>query len=234
MANFGLRDLRLVAPRDGWPSEKAQSASANAIEVVDNAKVYETLEEAIGDFQYIFATTARPREMVKNIVTPETAAKLMHSETNNGTNCAILFGCEKSGLTNTEISYANEIIIAPVSPDCASLNLAQAVLLISYEWYRQKPEATLGRKTTFDGPANEGLHLKDTTPASKHDLITLFNHLQCELEQSGFFRVKEKTPQMMRNIRNMITRMQLTAQDVRTIRGMISSLVSRRERSNRD
>jgi len=234
MANFGLRDLHIVSPRDGWPNEKAKSASANAISVIENAVLHQSLEDAIKDFHIIFATTARPREMVKEIISPENAAIEMHQNIKNQRKIAILFGCEKSGLTNTDLSFSDKIIIAPVASECASLNLAQAVLLIANEWYRASNKLTLGRKTAFDGPAIEGTRFKGTHPATKDDLITLFNHLQCELEESGFFRIEEKTPQMMRNIRNMITRMPLTAQDVRTIRGMITSLVSSRKKSDRN
>lgn len=225
MANFGLNDLRIVNPRDGWPSEKAQKASANAVHVVDAAQIYATLEEAISDLQYICATTARPRDMVKEILSPESSAKIMHQKVENNQKVGILFGREKSGLTNTDISFADSIVIAPVDPECASLNLAQSVLLMGYEWRRQLNLPTLGRKTQFDGPAKEGTLLKENRPATKKELTGLVNHLKKELENTGFLRTVEKTPQMMRNIRNMIIRMQPTDQDVRTLRGIIGSLV---------
>lgn len=225
MANFGLRDLRIVNPRDGWPSEKAESASANAIEVVKNARIFPTLEEAIKDLHYVCATTARPRDMVKEILSPETAAKTMKQRAETGQTIGILFGREKSGLTNTDISFADSIVIAPVDPECASLNLAQSVLLMGYEWRRNTDNSSLGRKTDFDGPAIEGIELKTNRPATKQELTGLFEHMQKELEFSGFLRTVEKTPQMMRNIRNMIIRMEPTDQDVRTLRGMIVSLV---------
>lgn len=239
MANFGLKELRLVAPRDGWPNEKAQKSSANAINVINDAKVFETFEEAIHDIHYLCATTARPRDMVKQIFSPETAAQSMHKHSAKGEKTAILFGPEKSGLTNTHISHADAIIIAPVDPTCASLNLAQAVLLLGYEWRRscnepysknhtnssKSPPISLGRETQFDGPAREGTDLKQNRAATKAEMDDLFKHLQKELEFSGFLRTVEKTPQMMRNIRNMIIRMEPTDQDVRTLRGMIGSLV---------
>jgi len=225
MANFGLKNLRLVNPRDGWPNEKAQKASANAIEVVNSATVYGSLEEAIADLQIIFATTARPRDMVKEILSPQSAACAIHKQAKQGHSTGILFGCEKSGLTNTDISYADAMVIAPVDPTCASINLAQTVLLIGYEWYKNINKTNLGRKTKFDGPAQEGTLHKETRPATKQELIALFEHLNTELENSGFLRTAEKTPQMMRNIRNMIIKMHPTDQDVRTLRGMIASLV---------
>lgn len=238
MANFGLDELRLVSPRDGWPNEKAVSASANAVHVIDKAQIYDTLENAITDLQFVYATTARPREMVKEVVSPKNAAKSMHEQINQGARVGILFGREKSGLTNDDISFADKIIIAPVDPNCASLNLAQAVLLLAYELRcsenNPKSQETLGRKTQFDGPAIQGTQLKSTHPATKDDLIALFNHLKYELEKGGFFRTVEKTPQMMRNIRNMIIRMQPTDQDVRTLRGIITSLVKGRPNSNKN
>ncbi len=225
MANFGLEELRLVAPRDGWPNIKAEKASANAVHVIHGAVVFERFEDAIADLNHILATTARPRDMVKPTQSPESAATTIHKKSALGQRTGLLFGREKSGLSNREISFSDSIVIAPVNPDCASLNLAQAVLLMGYEWRKQLESASLGRKTRFDGPAREGTYLKDTRHATKQELIALFEHLQTELESSGFLRTVEKTPQMMRNIRNMVIRMQPTDQDVRTMRGMIASLV---------
>lgn len=224
MANFGLTELRLVAPRDKWPNEAAEKASANAIDVVKNAQIFNDFASAIEDLHHLVATTARPREMVKPTESPETAAKALHESSNNGMKTGILFGREKSGLTNDHISHCDAIVIAPVNPNCASLNLAQAVLLMGYEWRKHSQNTTLGRKTQFDGPAKEGLFYKTTQPATKQEMSGLYEHLQTELEQSGFLRTVEKTPQMMRNIRNMIIRMRPSSQDVRTMRGMIASL----------
>lgn len=225
MANFGLTDLRIVNPRDGWPSEQAEKASANAVEVVKNARIYDCLEKAIADLHYVCATTARPRDMIKEVLSPETAATTMHKKVALNQNIGILFGREKSGLTNTDISHADAIVTAPVDPNCASINLAQSVLLLGYEWRKQLNHSSLGRKTQFDGPAIEGISIKENRPATKEELTGLVNHLKKELESSGFLRTVEKTPQMMRNIRNMFIRMQPTDQDVRTLRGIIASLV---------
>ncbi len=227
MANFGLKELRLVNPRDTWPNEAAEKASANAIDVVKNATLFENLEDAIADLHHIYATTARPREMVKPVLSPESAATLIHEKQKHNAKTGILFGREKSGLTNTEISFCDAIIIAPVNPNCASLNLAQAVLLMGYEWLKQAETNSLGRETQYDGPAQEGTCYKHASPATKQELTALFTHLKSELELSGFLRTVEKTPQMMRNIRNMIIRMQPTDQDVRTMRGIIASLANR-------
>lgn len=226
MANFGLTELRLVNPRDGWPNEKAETSSAIAIDVIKKAQLFDTLEEAVADLQFICATTARPREMIKQILSPETAAKAIHKASNSNQKTGILFGRENSGLTNTEISFADAIVIAPVDPECASINLAQTVLLIGYEWRKNSGNNTLGRKTQFDGPSKEGTPSLATRPATKQELIGLFEHLKNELDVAGFFRTVEKTPQMMRNVRNMVIRMKATDQDIRTMRGIIHSLVN--------
>ncbi len=230
MANFGLKDLRIVAPRDGWPNEQAQKASANAISVIETAVIFDCVEDAIRDLHFVCATTARPREMVKPVLSPETAAVRVHAYAEKSQRTGILFGREKSGLTNTHISFADAIVIAPVDPECASLNLAQAVLLMGYEWRRHYNNETLGRQTRFDGPAREGMRLKQAQIATKAEMLGLFDHLKIELEKSGFLRTVEKTPQMMRNIRNMLIRMQPTDQDVRTLRGIITALTKGTDR----
>ena len=232
MANFGLKDLRLVAPRDKWPNEAAEKASANAINVIKNAQVFDNFTTAIADLNHLLATTARPREMIKPIQSPESAAKDLHKYAASGLKTGILFGREKSGLTNEHVSHCDQIVIAPVDPECASLNLAQAVLLMGYEWRKHCETLTLGRQTQFDGPAKEGLALHTTRPATKQELTGLYEHLKTELVHSGFLRTVEKTPQMMRNIRNMIGRMRPTDQDVRTMRGMISSLAKGQHNSD--
>lgn len=232
MANFGLDELRLVAPRDIWPNEAAEKASANAVHVVRNAVVFDRFEEAIADMQHLLATTARPRDMVKPTLSPESATLLINQMAAKGEKTGILFGREKSGLSNDHVSFADHIVIAPVNPECASLNLAQAVLLMGYEWRKSQDQNSLGRKTHFDGPAREGTYLKSTRQATKRELTGLFTHMQTELEKTGFLRTVEKTPQMMRNMRNMIIRMQPTDQDVRTMRGMISSLVKSPPKKN--
>jgi tRNA/rRNA methyltransferase len=225
MANFGLADLRLVAPRDGWPNEKAHAAAAGAAFVVEQAKIYGSVESAIAELNYVLASTARPREMVKAMLAPESAAVELRQRLRMGERTGVLFGPERSGLDNDTISLADAILTAPVSPGFASLSLPQAVLLFGYEWLKSESEgAGLGRVTAFDGPASEGIAFSDTRPATKAELIGLFDHLEAELDQAGFLYPPEKRPSMVRAIRNMFHRMGATEQDVRTWRGIVAAL----------
>jgi tRNA/rRNA methyltransferase len=225
MANFGLGDLRLVAPRDGWPNQKAAAAAAGGAFVIEQATVYDSVEAAIGGLNYVIATTARPREMVKPVLSPESAAKELRRRQAKGEGTGILFGPERSGLDNDAISLADAILTAPVSPDFASLSLPQAVLVFAYEWLKGESEKpSLGRATQFDGPATEGLAQQDTRSATREELFGLFHHLEAELDRAGFLRPPEKRPTMVRALRNMFHRMGATEQDVRTWRGVIAAL----------
>jgi tRNA/rRNA methyltransferase len=225
MANFGLTELRLVAPRDGWPSEKARAAAAGADSIIEGATVYPNLEQAVADLNFLLATTARPRGMVKPVLTLEGAARELAARGGMGERIGIMFGPERSGLDNDAISLADAIVTAPVNPAFASLSLPQTVLLVAYEWLQaQAPGPTLGRATECDGPAAEGLDLAGTRRASRAELFGLFEHLEAELDRSGFLRPAEKRPTMIRAIRNMFHRMGATEQDVRTWRGIVASL----------
>jgi tRNA/rRNA methyltransferase len=236
MANFGLADLRLVTPRDGIDMERALSAAAGAQGAVQRATVHDTLQGALSEFNYIYATTARPRDMTKEVMSPEQAAADMHARIGRGEKVAIMFGRERWGLSNEEVSLADMIITAPVNPAYASLNIAQAVLLVGYEWF--KPIApSLGQETAelkaLSGP---GLKMTDTRPATKDELFGFYGQLEDELLTAGFFKTQEKRPAMMRNIRNIFARSQLSEQEVRSLRGMISSLtrVHLRRKEERD
>jgi len=224
MANFGLTDLRLVGPRDGWPNDKAHAAAAGAAFLVERASVYDSVESAIGGLNYVLASTARPREMVKPVLSPESSAVELRRRGQNAEHCGVLFGPERSGLDNDTISLADAILTAPVSPDFASLSLPQAVLLFGYEWFKANSVAlSLGRATACDGPATEGIAFPDT-PATREELLGLFSHLEAELDRTGFLFPPEKRPSMVRAIRNMFHRMGATEQDVRTWRGIVASL----------
>lgn len=227
MGNFGLHDLRLVAPRDGWPNDKAAAAAAVAEPIVGGARVFETLEEALADQHYVIATTARPRGMIKPVFSPETAASTIRQRAVSDERCAVMFGGERNGLDNDSIVLADAILTAPVDPNFASLSLPQAVLLFSYEWMKTGEPTALGRATTFDGPAQEGLATPGTGPASRAALFGLFEHMEGALDDAGFLRPAEKRPAMVRSIRNMFHRMGCTEQDVRTWRGIISALTRR-------
>ncbi len=233
MANFGLSELRLVSPRDGWPSEKALAAASGAGDVIAKTEVFPSLEAAITDLHYVAATTARIREMVKPVLSPESAIRTMAEKAGDGQRCGVLFGRERSGLENDEIALADSLVIAPVNPAFASLNLAQAVLLIGYEWRKCVAGESLGRATTFDGPAREGLHINKSFPASRGELLAFFQHLESELEEGSFFKTDDKRASMVRNIRNMFERASLTDQEVRTLRGMIVALTGLRRARHR-
>ena len=225
MANFGLSDLRLVAPRDGWPNPKARAAAAGAAFVVDRATIYDDVESAIGELNFVLASTARSREMVKTVLSPETAAVALKQRSVRAERTGVLFGPERSGLDNDTIALADAILTAPVSPDFASLSLPQAVLLFGYEWLKaDNVSPPLGRATAFDGPAAEGLAVPDTRPATRAELLGLFQHLEAELDRAGFLYPSEKRPSMVRAIRNMFHRMSATEQDVRTWRGIVAAL----------
>ncbi|MGD9868390.1 MAG: RNA methyltransferase [Hyphomicrobiales bacterium] len=230
MANFGLEDLRLVAPRDGWPNETAIAAAAGGAWVAEGAKVYGTLEEAVADLHFVCATTARPREMLKPVLKPDTAVAEFNRRAREGQCCGLLFGRERDGLSNDHISLADAIVTAPVNPRFASLNLAQAVLLIGYEWVRQHSPDSLGRATRFDGPASEGLNMPRTRPATRAELSGFFGQLEKALDESGFLYPPDKRPTMVRNIRNMFHRMGATEQDIRSLRGIVASLAKPRRR----
>jgi len=230
MANFGLTELRLVAPRDGWPNDKALAAAAGAA-VIDAATLYPNLEAAIADMNFLLATTARPRDMVKPVLTPKRAAAELARRRGQGERTGVLFGPERSGLDNDVVALADAIITAPVDSTFASLSLPQAVLLVAYEWLQaEEPRPSLGRATAHDGPAVEGLDLAGTRPATRAELMGLFGHLEGELDKAGFLRPPEKRPTMIRAIRNMFHRMGATEQDVRTWRGIVAALSDRTKR----
>jgi len=213
MLNGGLDDLRLVRPRDGWPNAKAVSSAVGAAAVVEGAQLFDTTEAAIADCRRVYATTARRRDMTKPVLSPRRAAAEMREAAGRGERCAVLFGPERRGLTNDDIALADAGIEAALNPAFQSLNLAQAVLLVAYEWF----------VAASDAPERE-LVLGTTRPATKDELQGFFDHLEGELDRCGFLKVKEKRPSMVRNIRNMFQRAELTEQEVRTLRGIVTGL----------
>jgi tRNA/rRNA methyltransferase len=223
MANFGLGDLRLVAPRDGWPNEAARGAAALAVKIVDEASVYPDLRAAIADLHYVAATSARSRFLAKPVLPPDAAVKEIYERGAAGLRCAILFGKERTGLENCDIAIADIIVTAPVDPAFASLNLAQSVLLIAYEWRKLADPASLGRQLP-DAPQGAGPRFKASRPAERHELTGFFDHLERELDACGFLFPPEKRDTMVNNIRTMFARMAPTEQEVRTLRGIIANL----------
>ena len=223
-ANFGLDDLRLVNPRDGWPNEKARIAASGANYVIDDARPYEKLEESIADLNWVGATTARQRDMRKPVLTPEQAIAEMRTRIGRGERCGILFGRERNGLETGEVANADALIMIPVNSRFASLNLAQAVLLIGYEWMRGDDGRSLGRVTTYEKPLSEGLYMGRDRPATKEELIGLFEHLERELEANGFFNPAHRKAVVAQNLRTLLTRINATDQEVRTLRGIVATL----------
>jgi tRNA/rRNA methyltransferase len=217
MANFGLSDLRLVAPRDGWPKKGARSAASGAAYVLEEAKLFATLEEAIGDLNLVYATTARDRHQLKPVLTPETAMAEAALRLSGGERVGILFGRERNGLTNDEVSLADAALTFQVNPAYASLNLAQAVLLVGHEWFRVRHARDRPLAAPDMGPL-----------AAKATLLSFFEYLEKELDACGYFLPDERKDTMARNLRNVFHRLQLTEQDIRTLRGAITTLVQGR------
>ena len=220
MLNCGLVDLRLVNPRDKWPNPDALAASAKAKAIIKKAQVFDSTERAISDLEMIYATTARSRDMTIEVLTPKEAANRMRCDARSIISSGVLFGKESMGLSNNDLSLANAVLSVPLNPTFTSLNLAQAVFVVSYEWF-QADDPTEAASLTIP---------KVTRPASKFELQGLFDHLEGELDTSGFFHVLEKKPIMVRSIRNMLQRARLTEQEIRTLRGVISSLVRSHKR----
>ncbi len=218
MANFGLSDLRLVNPREGWPNDKARAAASRADHVIDRARVFASLEEAIAGLGFVFATTARAREVAKMVVGPHEAVRRCRGLIAAGAGVGVLFGRERTGLTNDEVALADEILTMPVEIEFSSLNVAQAVLIVAYEW-RLSGLADEAAALPFEGSL--------ASPADKAVLIRLFEHLEAALDEAGFFRPPEKKPHMVLALRAMLQRARLTDQEVRTLRGAIAALERR-------
>jgi len=219
MANFGLWDLRLVNPRDGWPNERAVAAASRADHVIERVRVFDTVEAAIADLSMVHATTARRRDMQKEVLGPEESARRMVAHVACGAGAGLLFGRERWGLYNEEVALADSIVTLPVEAAFASLNIAQAVLLMSYEWRRQSENGTA---LPFSGGIGE--------TAPREELMGLFGHLEETLDRTGFFKTADKRPTMVTNLRAIFTRAGLTGQEIRTLRGVISSIDRMHER----
>ncbi|PCJ71772.1 MAG: rRNA methyltransferase [Rhodobiaceae bacterium] len=223
MLNFGLTELRLVAPRDGWPNEHALKAASGADELIKKARLFDNVPDAIADLDFVLATTARPRDMVKHVYTPEEGARHLKQAMTEGGRPGVLYGAERAGLHNDDIALADAVITAPLNPGFSSLNLGQAVLLLSYEWSRLQ-----------DTTPADNLVMNDTRPATKEELGGFFGHLEQALDETGFLLPEEKRPGMVRNIRNMFQRAELTEQEVRTLRGVVAALTLHAERRARE
>ena len=213
MLNFGLTRMRLVQPRDKWPNPQALNTSSGAESVLHQAEIFESTEDAIADLHHVYAATARVRDMVKPVLTPRDVAQRIREQGASGETSGILFGRERSGLDNNDVAFAKALLIVPANPTYSSINLAQAVLLLAYEWFQTGKPETL-----------ENVTRKAAIPATAEELQHLFDHLEGELDACGFLRPLDKRPRMVRNIRNIFARADLTDQEVRTLRGIISGL----------
>jgi len=210
MHNCALSDLRLVRPRDGWPNPAAQANAVGAVALIDAARPFDDTAAAVADLHRVYAVTARTRDVNKPVLTPRAAAAEIRA-VGAGMRCGLLFGRESSGLDNDDIALADRIVTVPLNPAFTSLNLAQAVLILAYEWFLAGAEAA-------DLPT--GL----VAPATKGDLVNFFTHLETELDACGFLRPPEKRPAMVRNIRALFQRAGLSDQEVRTLHGIVTGL----------
>jgi tRNA/rRNA methyltransferase len=218
MANFGLSRLRLIKPRQSWPNEKAQMMAAGADRILDGAELYDTLDQAIADCSFVLATTARAHDQAKPVIGPAEAARQIAPRVTAGETVAIVFGRERNGLENDEVALADRIVTLPVNPAFASLNLAQAIVIIAYEWFKLSTE----EKLPFGMPDK-------SAPAPKQQLLAFFAALERELEKVEFFRPPDKRETMQINLRNIFSRMQPTQQDIQTLHGVIMSIAEGRK-----
>jgi tRNA/rRNA methyltransferase len=216
MWNFGLDAMRLVNPRDGWPSPKAEAMASGAGRVLDRARLFATTAEACADLTHVFATTARDRAMTKLVVTPEEAMRQARAMIAAGERVGVLFGAERAGLANPDIVRANAVVSVPVNPAYASLNLAQAVLLLAYEWRRAAADA-----------AAADYRLAGGRRASGAEVDRLVAELVARLDAVGFFFPEDKRPSMTANLENLFRRAPLTDADVRTLHGVFRALADK-------
>ncbi|MGH7110578.1 MAG: RNA methyltransferase [Stellaceae bacterium] len=223
MMNCGLDDLRLVHPREGWPSPKAVSAASGADAVLEKARLFPDVPAALADLAHVYATTARERHFVRRQVTPRQAAREMREHIAAGAPCGVLFGPERTGLVNDDVALADTVLTVPLNPAFSSLNLAQAVLVIGYEWF-----------TAAAAAPPESLRTGGSRPAKKEELFNFFDHLEEALEISGFLRNRDKRAGMVRNLRSLFQRAQCTEQEIRTLHGIVTSLAGPRSRTGRE
>ncbi len=218
MANFGLSRLRLVKPRQAWPNEKARMMAAGADRILDGAALFGSLEAAIADCSFVLATTARAHDQAKPVISAAEAAAEMAARLATGETAAVVFGRERNGLENDEVALADRIVTLPVNPAFASLNLAQAVVIVAYEWFKLQSAG----KLPFGVP-------QKSAAAPKQQLFAFFASLERELEKVEFFRPPDKRETMQINLRNIFTRMQPTRQDIQTLHGVIMAIADGRK-----
>ncbi|MGY6551787.1 MAG: RNA methyltransferase [Erythrobacter sp.] len=216
MLNFGLTEMRLVAPRDGWPNPSAGPAAAGADIVLEQAQVYATTAEAVADCQHVHATTVRKRGVTKPVIGADEAGRLVHTEAGRH---AVLFGPERSGLETEDVALARNILTIPINPEFGSLNLAQAVVLVSYEWSRMARELA-GASEVLVQPTQEDA----LPPAPQDELDGLITHFEKLLEPRGYFLPEARAEATRRTLRTVLTKPAWNHLEVRTLRGILSSL----------
>jgi tRNA/rRNA methyltransferase len=221
MLNFGLERMRIVAPRDGWPNPKAVAMASGAGRVLDRAGLVGSVADAVADCSFVLATTARARGLTKPIVSPERAMAMARDRIAAGDRVAVLFGPERAGLENDDVALANVIVSVPVNPGFASLNLAQCVLLLAYEWHR----------ATGDVVA-ETVEMGKTDWANGQEMEALARHYEARLQQAGFFFPPEKAASMKINLRNLWSRMPLTRADVQMLHGVMRQMLRWKQRGD--
>jgi tRNA/rRNA methyltransferase len=218
MANFGLAQLRLVKPRDGWPNIHAQRSASGADRILEATALFDSVEAAVADCTVVLATTARAHDQAKPVLAPEAAAAFLASHVGAGENVAVLFGRERYGLENHEVALADRIVTFPINPAFASLNLAQAVALVAYEWFKQASGGAL----PFAMP-------QKSEPARKQQIEAFFGNLERQLDLIEYFRPLDKRATMLVNLRNIFARMQPTQQDIQTLHGIVVALTEGRK-----
>ena len=217
MLNCCLHEMRLVNPRESHLSEKAVSASSGAEAILQNAKVFSSTAEAIADLQYTYASTARKRNQIKQVDGADFAAKNLFKKISNGEKCGVMFGPERTGLHNDDIALASAVIEIPLNPEHCSLNLAQAVLLIGYEWHKNNI------------PQDSHTLVTNATEVAPRDkLLKFFEFIEEKLENNKTFADEEKRPRMIRNLRNIFTRNEMTLQELDSLYGIINYLSSKK------
>ena len=214
MLNFGLTEMRLVEPRDGWPNPDAGPAASGADEVLAGARVFASTAEAVADCAHVYATTVRKRGVTKPVVTPEQAADAIHLGPGKS---AILFGPERSGLETEDVALARTIVTVPINPEFGSLNLAQAVILVAYEWSKREALAVPTATETLP-------------PAPQAELEDMILHLEALLEKAGYFYPPDRAPATRRTLRGLLTKPAWNSLEVRTLRGVLSAIERPRER----
>ncbi|WP_199445677.1 RNA methyltransferase [Acidisphaera rubrifaciens] len=223
MANGGLFHLRLVAPRDGWPQERAWRQASGADRILDALTLHDTVAEAVADLHHVYATCPRPRHIIKPVLTARGAAAELRAVCARDLRAGLLFGPERAGLDNDDMAQADALVRYPLNPAFMSLNLAQAVMVLAYEWW-----------TAADATPARHLMTNETTIATKGELENFLGHLTAELDASGFLRNLPKRPGMVRNIRHLFQRGEVTEQELRTLHGMVTELALGRRQRGRD